>query len=212
MQLTEYINAGFIFAERFGSPESIPELSRRGFIVNSRPQVQSDGLVFDGVDDHIVTTLSTNNILLSGACLICRFKTTSGLGSKYICSFGQTTSVNLFDLFLSDQSSGKLAGSCKTSGGQSTILYTTKAINDNKFNVLVNNYTGSQQQLYVNGLLQNSITKTGNIILTSNAYYLIIGNLNNIFNGHVTGIISHIFVVLRSLSATEIQQITNDLA
>ena len=207
MQLTEYINAGFIFAERFGSPESIPELSRKGFIVNSRPQVQSDGLVFDGLDDYIrLNSLGLKEVIdvNNNYSVVIRVKILEFKDYGIIFSFTKST-ANLFGIMT--RTGGIIAGGHWNGGSYFQKSFSGLVLNTS-YIIAFTHSSSNTNILYVDGVVGSgsdglSLGVVGNISIADYS-----GGISKHGNQNM----SHLLFINRILSPDEIQQISNDLA
>lgn len=205
MKLRKYIRSGFVFAEKFGASESLPELERRGFTATSRPRVGSDGITFDGIDDKFVTVLG-GGYYLSGISIICRFKIISNLGAGYQSLVGKYTSTNNQRMVRIVTYDNNLRTGYSTTGTGGLATSDLQALNLNQFYVVSVTYNNTDLVTYLDAINLDSRSVT---LFSANAP-IAIGDGDG-YSQPSNSLISHILIAPRALTATEIADITTDL-
>jgi len=160
-------------------------------------------IVFDGVDDSVV---STNTINLSGSnarTLECWIFLTANQ-SKNIMGYGGSANGQLFDTILWFTSGFQRVVGHYYGSGFDTIatLPARNTINLNAWNQVVHTYSGTVASLWTNGILSNSLTV--NINTTNTVFSVGAGSFSgyNFFNGRTANFKAY----NRALTAQEVLQ------
>jgi len=225
MQLTEYINAGFIFAERFGSPESIPELKRRGFVIGNRPTL-NDNLLFDeDNEDYLVVKTGVKKQIefSTELSIIARIKV-NNLASDHTILATDAFGANAQFIFWVDVDGFDTGNvntvSCLVSDGtnDAKIEGNSNLLDSNQWHVIAMTFEVSSAtglRLYVDGV------EAGNSPQSTSAISALAATTNDLYIGaspsleagkYFDGNFSHLLIIQRRLTEDEILDIHNDLA
>jgi hypothetical protein len=163
-------------------------------------------IVFDGVDDYIncgndsVITSITNQLTIGG------FVRFTNLGNYRRFIFKDNGTQGVMELFY-NVNVNKLDFEIVTS--TRTFLRSTTTPVVNQIYNLVGTYDGSNMKIYVNGILENTTSKTGNINQGTPSGSLFLGNTNgfsNPFSFYLAGNIYNAQIYNRALTQSEITQ------
>ena len=161
---------------------------------------QSDGLIFDGIDDYVDAGLSNHNFK-NAISLVVRFK----LHAK-----DKSYSQNVFGNWESGgggiyvNKDNYIYSSLYINGGYQTLT-APQAVELNKFYTVVLTFDGTNVKLYVNGTLENVVTAAGNIGISA-VPFAIGTNINassKIDYGNIT--VSDVSVYNKALSDEEVK-------
>ena len=154
-------------------------------------------IVFDGTNDY--ATISHNSILnFSALSIACWYKTTQGVGayittklddSFYLGIGPPGITANKMSFFLNGTSGGWLQSLANANSGNWTYVVAT--------------WSGGTSRIYLNGVLDNSATRTGTLATGTSAVTLATRLGSGLF---LNGSISNFQLYNIALSATEVAQ------
>jgi hypothetical protein len=169
-------------------------------------------IVFDGVDDYVncgnnsTITSITDQVTFGG---FVKF-TTFGTYRRFI--FKDNGTQGVIELYY-DGSLNRLTAEIVTSTGRTACSSTTIPVLNQIYN-LVGTYDGSNIRIYVNGILETTVSKTGNIDQGSPSGALFLGNTSGFsqpYSFYFAGNIYNVQIYNRALSAAEVSQNFNAL-
>jgi hypothetical protein len=165
-------------------------------------------IVLDGVNDYVncgnnsVITSITNQLTIGG------FVRFTNLGDYRRFIFKDNGNEGVMELFYNVNVS-KLDFEIVTSTtGRTSLRSTTTPVVNQIYN-LVGTYDGSNMKIYVNGILESTTSKTGNINQGTPSGALFLGNTNgfsNPYSFYLAGNIYNVQIYNRVLNATEVLQ------
>lgn len=167
-------------------------------------------IVFDGTNDYVSTNIVSLKSLVSRPCsLSVWFKTniSSSIRQVLIADWNSSGSFETTRLEISgfNITSGKIGGSLVNiyGGSDGTIQSTTTIQTNVWYNVVIQCPTISTTELYLNGILENSVSSTEGIIGVG---ILTIGRAGSFPALYLSGNISNTSIYNRALSSSEILQ------
>lgn len=194
-----YVSGSLIWNDNSGNGNS-------GSLVNGPTYSSADGgsIVFDGVDDYVncgnnSTILSiTNQVTWGGFVKFTQLSNyrrflTKDNGTQGVIEIFYNTVANRFDVEV------------VTSTGRTSSRSTTIPAINNVYH-LIGTYDGSNIKIYVNGVLENTTVKTGDIVIGSGGGIYLGNTPITPSNFYLVGNIYQVQIYNRALSASEVLQ------
>ena len=166
-------------------------------------------IVFDGTNDYVNTTIISLKQLVSRPCaLSVWFKTNINTSTRQaiIADWNAAGNSETTRLEISGYNitSGKVGGTLITnSGGSGTVQSTTTIQSNIWYNVVIQCPTTTSTELYLNGILENTVTSVDSAISSGTVTLGRGGAYNGLY---LSGNISTTLIYNRALSAIEILQ------
>ncbi len=175
--------------------------TNNGTLTNG-PTFSTDGggtIVFDGTNDY--ASINHNSILnfTTGLSIASWYKTTVGVDSYittktndsfYLCVGPTGTTANKMSFFLNGTSGGWLQSSANANSGNWTYVVAT--------------WSGGTSSIYLNGVLDNSGTRSGTLQTGTAALYL--GYRSDGAGSYLNGSLGNFQLYNRALAAAEVLQ------
>jgi len=169
-------------------------------------------LAFDGVDDYVEipdTNLNLTSQVTLSAWVNIKSRTTRQaiVGQWNYIDSPAKQSVLLDARGDIDQRFGFSLSNDGTDATRTTVYSEQRFLPETWYHV-VGTYDGSIMKLYINGEMESSASKTGNIFISNTEW--LIGALNSGTDAYFNGIIDDVRIYNRALSETEVRQIFED--
>jgi hypothetical protein len=190
----------------------VSSISNNGTLTNG-PTFNSDNggsIVFDGADDYTTTTsqiLPPTSFTINFFIRPTNFSQSGQRFRRIVNIDGNGLAENPFCLFVNTQGKiGYVFGNGSSSTDAQIPLSQSPTLSINNWYNVVLNFDGTSKNLYVNGLLYQTINNNGSFTNTSNKNLLIgyYGDTSN--GGYWSGNIAIGQIYNRALSATEVLQ------
>ena len=168
-------------------------------------------IVFDGVDDLVNCGNSSSILAITNQVTFGGFVKFNTFGNYRRFIFKDNGTQGVIECFY-NPSANKFDTEIVTSGVRTSIKSTTTP-STNIIYYLVGTYDGSNMKIYINGILENTTTKTGNIDIGPGGG-LFLGNTNGGASPdsyYLNGNIYNVQIYNRALSAAEVSQNFNAL-
>lgn len=168
-------------------------------------------IVFDGVDDLVNCGNTTSILSITNQLTFGGFVKFNTFGTHRRFIFKDNGTEGVFESFYNPNVS-KFDIEIVTSGVRTSVKITTTP-STNIVYYLVGTYDGLNIKIYVNGVLENTVSKTGNISIGPGGG-LFLGNTNggaNPYSYYLNGNIYSTQIYNHALSATEVSQNFNAL-
>jgi hypothetical protein len=181
-----------------------------GTLVNGTTY-SNGAMVFDGVDDLVNCGNSTSILAITNQLTFGGFVKFNTFDTYRRFIFKDNGTVGVFESFY-NPSSNKFDIEIVTSGVRTSVKSTTTP-SINTIYYLIGTYDGSNMRIYINGILENTTSKAGNIDIGPGGG-LFLGNTNGgagPSNFYLNGNIYNVQIYNRALTQAEITQNFNAL-
>jgi hypothetical protein len=185
-----------------------------GTLINGPTFSSADygSIVFDGTNDVVNCGNSTNITSITNQVTFGGFVRFTAFGTYRRFIFKDNGIQGVIELFY-NVASNRFSIEIVTSGGRTTCSSTTIPVLNQIYN-LIGTYDGSNIKIYVNSVLETTVSKTGNIDQGSPSGALFLGNTSGFSNPsdfYLAGNIYNVQIYNRALSQAEITQNFNAL-